>query len=602
MTDAGRETRSELSRDLSLFQVTMLGVGMMIGAGVFVLTGIGIGIAGPGGILIAFTLNGIIALLCTMAYAELSSAMPEAGGGYTFVREGVGGVPGFLSGWMSWLGHTVAGSLYAIAFSTYTIHFFEALGVFQLQGSSQFVVEKTIAVITALVFIYINYLGASETGLAGSIMAFAQMVVLGLIGVFGIVVAFQDPGRLANFGPFLPNGWGKVLATMGFTYIGFEGYEVIAQAGEEVKDPRRNIPKAIFYALLSVVTIYLLVAFSAIVAVKSVSLPAWQWIGQYGSTGFAQAIQRLLPGGGLLVALAAIFSSTSALNATTYSSTRVSFALARDRYLPEKMARISESTMVPDIALALSGGLIVFIAATLPVEAVAASADIMFLFLFLLVNFSVIRIRQERGQELSYGYLVPFFPFIPILAIFLHLLLSIWLFDVSLLAWVTTAVWLVTGAGIYLFYSRNQPTAEEKKLKVITHRRAPREKSYQILVPIANPANASHLIRYAGTIAQARDAEILVLNMLTVPEQTPLAEASQFINEAKEVLDRALEEAPSNVPVHSTIRYGHEVARGIIVAAKEHGSNLLIMGWGGRTERWPSSVGKYYRSGRSTIA
>ena len=116
-----RQIESELSRDLSVFHITMMGVGMMIGAGVFVATGIGIGVSGPGGILIAFALNGLLAFLSSMAYAELSSAIPRAGGGYTYVQESIGGITGFFSGWMSWFAHTVAGSLYAITFSKYTL-------------------------------------------------------------------------------------------------------------------------------------------------------------------------------------------------------------------------------------------------------------------------------------------------------------------------------------------------------------------------------------------------------------------------------------------------------------------------------------------------
>ena len=111
---------SELSKELSLFHVTMMGVGMMIGAGVFVATGIGVGVAGPGGILLAFALNGLLAFLSVMTYAELGSALPKAGGGYSYVQESSGGIVAFLTGWISWFGQSVAGSLYALTFAKYT--------------------------------------------------------------------------------------------------------------------------------------------------------------------------------------------------------------------------------------------------------------------------------------------------------------------------------------------------------------------------------------------------------------------------------------------------------------------------------------------------
>lgn len=575
----------ELSRDLSLFHITMLGVGMMIGAGVFVCTGIGIGISGPGGILIAFALNGLIALFCTMTYAELGSAMPEAGGGYTFVREGFGGGTAFLSGWMSWFGHAVAGSLYSIAFATYALHFFKELDLLHIAGSHAMFLEKGVAVFIALTFVYINYRGASETGLAGSIMALGQTAVLAIIGIIGVIAAVTDPSRLANFQPFLPNGWGKILVTMGFTYIGFEGYEVIAQAGEEVENPRKNIPKAIFYALLIVVSTYLLVAFAALVGVKAQGIEPWQWIGQYGATGFAKAIGMLMPFGGILVTLAAIFSSTSALNATTYSSTRVSFALGRDRYLPERLSHISKKRRIPDVALLFSASLIVIIAAALPVEDVAASADIMFLLLFLMVNLSVIKIRQEKGRELSYGYMIPFFPLIPIIAIVVQLILSIWLFDMSAIAWIATILWIGSGFIIYRTYSRYQIPIKKRKTKIIGEKSHLGTKNRRIMIPVANPQNASLLMKYATTLARAQDAEILVLSVVTVPEQTPLSEASKFVKEREGAIKEALKIAPSDIPIHSTIRYGHHVPRSIISAVKEHKADLLILGWHGKPKK-----------------
>ena len=134
--------------------------------------------------------------------------------------------------------------------------------------------------------------------------------------------------------PFLTDGWGKVFVVMGFSLIGFEGYEVISHTAEEVVDARKNVPKGIFLAIIIVVTTYLMVAFAVIMGggVREGSLSAW--FAARGATGFADAIANIFPMGGLLAALAAIFASTSALNATIFSSTRISFALGRDGHLP----------------------------------------------------------------------------------------------------------------------------------------------------------------------------------------------------------------------------------------------------------------------------
>ena len=126
----GNGNQNGLSRGLGVFQLTMMGAGMMIGAGVFVETGIAIGQSGAGGILLAFALNGLIAIFTAMSFAELCSAMPEAGGAYAQVKKAFGGFTGFISGWMNWFALSVAGSLYAITFSKYTLHLMQTFEFF----------------------------------------------------------------------------------------------------------------------------------------------------------------------------------------------------------------------------------------------------------------------------------------------------------------------------------------------------------------------------------------------------------------------------------------------------------------------------------------
>ena len=127
------QTRTELSRDLGLFTITMVGVGAMIGAGIFVLTGIAAGTAGPA-LMLAFAANGLVTFLTALAYAELGSAIPEAGGGYLWVKEGLPGPNAFLAGWMSWFAHSVAGSLYALGFSSYLGFVLQEFGVESVMG------------------------------------------------------------------------------------------------------------------------------------------------------------------------------------------------------------------------------------------------------------------------------------------------------------------------------------------------------------------------------------------------------------------------------------------------------------------------------------
>lgn len=575
----------ELSRELSLFHITMMGVGMMIGAGVFVGTGISIGISGPGGILLTFALNGLIALFTAMSYAELSSAIPKAGGAYNYVQEGFGGFPGFLAGWMEWFAAAAAGSLYAITFATYSLHFlggFEFFSKFHLEGP---LLTKLVALAAALIFIFINYRGASETGKAGSLMAVGQTITLALIAVVGVIVAVRTPEQLSNFKPFLPHGWGKIFITMGFTYVAFEGFEVISQTGDEAIDPRKNIPKAIFYSILIVVTTYLAVSFATVVGIKAGGGSISQWMQDRGATGFAEAIAQLMPMGGILVIAAVIFSSTSALNATTYSATRVSFALGRDKLLPAMLSNISKKTKVPHIALLFSAVLIVGMAVALPIEDVVSGASIMFLLLFFLVNMSAIKVRRERGDELTYGYVMPFFPYIPLIAIVLQVGLAVWLVHKSWIAWVVAGAWILLGFVIYMLYSRSRGIAEEDKVAVLREIRELVTKDYNIMLPVANPENAARLMDYAGSIARAKDGEVLVLNMVTIPDQRPLSDAARNVDSGEDAIIAAMTNAPDGVPVHSTVRLGRNTSRGILTGIKEHKSNLVILGWKGISGR-----------------
>jgi len=584
------DVQPELSRELSLFHLTMMGAGMMIGAGVFVATGISIGISGSGGILITFALNGLIAICSAMSFAELSSALPAAGGAYTYIKQSFGGVIGFISGWINWFALAVAGSLYAITFSTYTIHLLKSWELFAFleQGAGWY--EKILAVAVAIIFILINFRGVSETGNPASMIALGQTVTLGIIGIIGVFVALRDPSRLVNFEPFIGSGWSKILVTMGFTYVGFEGFEVIGHAGEEAINPKKNIPKAILYAVIIVVTTYLLVAFAAVVGAKPEGQTIMQWFAARGATGFADAIKSLFPFGGILVTLAAIFSSTSALNATIYSSARVSFAMGRDGALPPKMAEISKKRRVPAFALAMSSIIIIFVAAALPVEDVAASADIMFLLIFLLINVSVIKIRREMGDDLEYGFMMPFFPLIPIIALAAQLILSIWLFDMSATAWIATGLWIVSGFIIYFTYSKSR-IKEEEPIPIFKERKAVSDE-YQIMVPVGNPDNAGIISSYACSVAKARKADVVFMSVVQVPDQIPLSQGRRFGAEKNEMLNKLRNNCEHDINISNIIRYSHNIIRGIITATKERRTDLVVLGWKGYAKKRGFELGR----------
>ncbi|MBN1658706.1 MAG: amino acid permease, partial [Anaerolineae bacterium] len=581
-----------LSRDLGLFTITMIGVGGMIGAGIFVLTGVAAGVAGPA-LVLAFFLNGLVTTLTAMSYAELGSAFPEAGGGYLWVKEGLGGSQGFLAGWMSWFAHAAAGSLYALGFGRF------ATEMWIMAGAPTFgleVPQLTLGFMTLIIILFtiVNYLGASETGTIGNIVTMTKIVILGLFVLFGILAMLRTDEWHSRFtSGFLPNGMLGVFLAMGLTFIAFEGYEIIAQSGEEAIDPKKNIPRAILGAVAIAVVIYILVGVTAIGATHPPEgMRTYEYLGQEKEVAVVAVAQQVFPWGigGVLLLISGVVSTMSALNATTYSSSRVSFAMGRDHNLPALLARIHPVRHTPHWAVVISGGLMLLIAWALPIEDVAAAADIMFLLLFLQVNVAVMTLRRKMPL-LERGFRVPWFPFIPILAILANGLLALQLFRFSPIAWYFAAGWLVLGLLAYYAYFRDVEAMEKPKEILLEEVLVSRD--YSVLVPVATPEQARILGRIGAIVADDHGGEVLALHVVKVPPQLTLGEGRVMLREGRPHLETVIEEARQrDVPVHTMIRLGRHVAESVRKTAMENASDLIILGWPGYT----NTAGRLYGS------
>ncbi|HSR33509.1 MAG TPA: amino acid permease [Anaerolineae bacterium] len=581
-----------LSRDLSLFTITMIGVGGMIGAGIFVLTGIAAGVAGPALVLV-FLLNGLVTSLTAMSYAELGSAFPEAGGGYLWVKEGLGGTQGFLAGWMSWFAHVAAGSLYALAFGRFASELWTMAGLPTLGFS---VAHLTLGFMTLIIvgFTVLNYLGASETGTVGNIVTLTKVGILGLVVVFGLLAMLRTDAWHGRFTTgFLPNGPLSIFVAMGLTFIAFEGYEIIAQSGEEAIDPKRNIPRAIFGAVAIAVTIYLLVSITAIGAtVAPEGMKAYQYLGEKKEVAVIEVAQQVFPWaiGGLILLFSGLVSTMSALNATTYSSSRVSFAMGRDHNLPALFARVHARRHTPHWAVLFSGGLMILMAWSLPIEDVAAAADIMFLLLFLQVNVAVMTLRHKM-PDLERGFRIPWFPVIPLVAILCNGLLALQLFRFSPVAWYLAIGWLVVGLlAYYAHFSRVEAMEKPKEIlleEVLVSR------DYSVLVPVATQEQARILGQIGAVLAQDRGGEVLALHVVKVPPQLTLGEGRFLLKEGRPHLETVIQQAKEReVPVHTMIRLGRNVAEAVRKTAVENASDLVVLGWPGYT----NSAGRLYGS------
>jgi amino acid transporter/nucleotide-binding universal stress UspA family protein len=612
-----------LARTLGLFDAVMIGVGAMIGAGVFVLTGIAAGEAGPAAI-VAFALNGIVTAFTAFSYAELASAIPEAGGGYSFVKRAMPAGIGFLAGWMLWFAYTVACALYAVGFGGY---FVELLGGYW-PGAHDVLVgtlghHTTVSVVTFLIcafFIALNFLGADVTGKAENVVTMAKLVVLGIFIVFGLIAFLQRPDALDAFHPMFPKGFGGVLVAMGLTFIAFEGYDLIATVSEEVKEPTKNIPKATFLSLGIAVTIYLLILLVSIGAVDSAKfavygktydqLPAeleihealdpndpeintsWEILGTYKETGIVRAAENFMPKFGVaFIVFGGLFSTMSALNASVLASSRVGFSMGRERMLPMMLGAIHPRRRTPHIAVLMTGLIIVIMALGLPLEVIGSGASLMFLLSFALTNAAMIVIRV-REPNLRRGYKAPLFPLLPILGIICNIGLAIYLFTFQPMTWYVGLAWVAVGAVVYVAFTMRTGKGEERLPVKILHEERLVPKDYKVLIPLASVEQARMLGILGAAIAKEHDGEVLALHVVRVPVQLSISDGRMFLREGKPVMEVAIDQArEADVPVHTMIRLDRHIGRAITDTARERRVDLMLLGWPGHTESPHSAFG-----------
>jgi basic amino acid/polyamine antiporter, APA family len=577
----GEDGEVSLAREITFLDATMLGVGALMGGGVFVLLGLAAGVAGNG-LIIALFLNGFITIPTLMVYAELGSASDDAGGGYLWVKDGLGQPFGFMGGWLGWFSHVIACSLYSIASAAFLLFIVRSAG--WLEPDPQ--MTRILAVSLGALFIGLNYIGV-KVGIKAenTINSIVLVIVIVFIGI-GLYSVSQHPDTVRyNLDPFFGPGTNlshlsNVFLAMGITFIAFEGYEIISQTSEEIQDPKRNIPRAIWASFLIAWVIMLLVAFIALgITQGDDGGQGWTLLAAHKEQALIVAADQILPYGSLIIAGSALLLQLTALNATIYSSSRVSFAMGRDGNLPRFFGKIHATRRTPHFAV-LGSGVLVMLMALLPIEHVAVSADVMFLLLFLLVNLAYIKLRKTIPQD-RFGFRAPLFPYLPLMGIAGQAFLAVYLWKYSHLAWYVTATWI--GVGLLLYYSYIRPREEHEPVveprPAFAARPADRvRKAFRILVLLSSPApsTARNLARVAGAIAKTLDGEVLVLYPVTVPDVTPLAEGKGLFK-GSGLITEARRAVPQSVPVHTLVRIGHNLDATVRQVVREEGVSLLLM-------------------------
>ncbi len=427
-------------RNVGLFMAVMIGIGAMMGPGVFALPSEVAGSIGPLGI-VAYLAMGLLTLFTALTYSELGAAIPIAGGGYSFANRILPSPVAFLTGWFFWIGNTLACALYAVIFAlTIQTYFWPGASVFLLVLG------------TTVVFTATNVRGQAEALQVITVMNVVELLILIGVGVLG---AFQvEP---ANLEPFAPMGLGPLIPTMGLIYISYVGFDLITVAAEEIIDPARTIPRAILITLGMGVAIYVLILWVMMGAVSYKELAET-------STPFIFIADHLFGGWGRWAGIiATIMASLSAFSVTLGASSRVLFALGRDGHFPSFFARLHDTYRTPHISLYICAGLVVVLSGLGVVRFLASVSSFGYLVAIGIVNVAAIGLRR-RMPNLRRPFEVALYPAVPILGT-----IACWFFVPTLepRSLLLGGGLTLIGCVLYLFQPENRE--ELRKIPALLH-------------------------------------------------------------------------------------------------------------------------------------
>lgn len=375
--DGSGNVRAQLHRALGLREAIGIGVGGTIGGGIFVLVGGAAGLAGPAALL-AFGLAFLASLLIALPYAELACRYPEAGGGYAFARSVLGRRWGFLMGWVFWGAYLFVSGYVTLGFGGYL----NALTGIPVPAGALGLIAACAAV---------NVAGVRLSGQVQ--FAVIALAVGGLAGFGAIGLPHVD---MDNFRPFMPTGPAGILSATLLTFLAFGGFDMVAAAGEEVENPQRNLPLAIFLTLAIVLGIYLLVAFVAIGTMD------WQGLGASGAPLRDAANLFLGPAGSAAVAIVAVLTTAATANAVLVVTSRISFAMARDSLLPVPLARIDTATGAPRVAILVSAGLMALVAFAGSLQISTSIGGFLYVLHFIPPLVVLMKLRRQGGNGTAF--------------------------------------------------------------------------------------------------------------------------------------------------------------------------------------------------------
>ncbi len=588
------EGDEELAKDLGLVSAMTIGIGTMIGAGIFVLPGIAAQRAGPI-VVLSFLIGGVIALFNALSVSELGTAMPKAGGAYYFINRSLGPVFGAISGLGDWLGLAFASAFYTIGFGQYLGELLELPSVLFLNS------VQVGAVIAGVIFVGVNYIGAKETG---GIQTVIVTILLFILGIFAIVGWFSfDWGTVTGDGGLTPLGTAEILPATGLVFVSYLGYAKIATVGEEMKNPGRNLPIAIVGSVLIVSVIYTILVTLMLGIVPWPELDLDAPVAQAAEMAFPAAIAGAAA---TVMTLGALLATASSANASILASARINFAMGRDRIVTDWLNQIHPRFATPYRSILVTGVMIILFVVLLgrDVGLLAEAASVLHLIVFALLNLAVIVFRETDAPGYDPDFEVPLYPVVPILGATL---------SIGLIAFMefwprVIAVGFVVGAiawyGLYARrhtpiqgalgeYIRDRPD-EMPDLAVSAAEAASPEATapYRVMVPISNPQTEDELVTIGCTLANQKDGVVHAVHVVDVPDQTSLDYAAEQLEtldpSARERMSSARETAAEfDVDIETHAVVSHRPFDELFASARRLSADTVVMGWSPR-KPWTS--------------
>ena len=554
-----------LSRSLGLRHVFVLSTGAMLSSGLFLLPGLAAADAGPSAVL-AYALAGVVAVPAMLSVAELSTAMPRAGGAYYFLVRAYGPAVGTFSGMATWLSLVLKDAFALVGMSAYLNIVLD-------------VPAKPLAVVLIAGFTIINVLGTRAS-------AGVQMLLVGFVlAVMGWFIAVGLPrvgGGDGGMEPFFADGTGGLISVVGLVFVSYGGLTKVASAAEEINDPSRNIPLGMGLSLLVSTALYTLGVLVAVAVVPPSLL-------HDDLAPIYSAAEDVMPtAGAVLVVVAALAAFSSATNAGILAAARYPLAMSRDRLVGERLGRLNRFN-TPAWGVALTGAGMAAVVLTLDVGAIAKVASAFVLLTLALVNSAVLVLRASRIASYAPGFTAPLFPYLQLAGIAIDLYLIVELGPVALLL---TGASVVLGVLWYVFYGRTRSMHGGAIYHVferwgrLVDRGLDRELSAAV---------QSHGVRvgdeYPGLIARAA--------VVSIPEGTDINEAalrasevlsSQTKVDVTTVTDRFLESGslwiqPSELHPTATPVAFFDTDDDYLVIVRAAGGIRIPAAWGGRDEQ-----------------